>query len=127
MFAETIAWISIAILQLGLVFGSLMCFYKRNGALELIKSEGIGNNNHVNKFSMESYAGYMMAGGITLACMAFIFLVLLFFNFKHMKTAINVIDAAAEFMIGNKRVIFIPFIYFILTISLWISWAYAVT
>ena len=52
-----------------------------------------------------------------MAILAFIFLVLMFFYFKHIKTAIHMIDAAAEFMIGNKRVILVPFTYFFITVG----------
>ena len=69
----------------------------------------------------------MMGLGIVLAVLALLFMILLFFQYKHIKTAVNVTDAAAEFMVGNKRVILIPFIYFFLTIALWVGWAYCVT
>ena len=72
---------------------------------------------------MESYAGYMMALGIILGVASFVYLVLMFFQFKHIRTAINVIDAAAEFCVGNKRVVLIPFVYFSLIIAMWIGWA----
>jgi len=52
MFAETIAWLCIVILQLGLVGGSLIAFYKRSTALTLIKTMDFGKNNHVNKYSI---------------------------------------------------------------------------
>lgn len=65
----------------------------------------------------------MMFAGVVFAILAFIFLILMFFNFKHIKTAIQVIDAAAEFMVGNKRVILIPITYFFLTIGTIMLWA----
>jgi hypothetical protein len=64
----------------------------------------------------------MMFGGIVMAVLAFIFLVLLMFNFKHIKTAIQVLEAAAEFMIGNKRVILVPFTYFFLIVGSFLLW-----
>lgn len=63
-----------------------------------------------------------MFAGIVMGIFAFIFLVLLFFNFKHIKTAIQVLEAAAEFMIGNKRVILVPFTYFFLIIGTFLLW-----
>ena len=77
----------------------------------------MGNNNHVNLFEMQSIEGIFMFMGVVLAILAFIFLVLMFFYFKHIKTAINMLDAAAEFMIGNKRVILAPFTYFFITVG----------
>jgi hypothetical protein len=107
-----------------LIGGSLICFYKRGVALELVTKDDFGDNNHVNKYVMVSYAGFMMFGGIMLAIIGFAYLILMFFNFKHIKTAIGVIDAAAEFIIGNKRVILVPFTYFFLTIGSFLLWAY---
>jgi len=62
-----------------LVGGSLLAFYKRSEALTLITTLGIGNNNHVNKYSMDSYAGIMMLMGFVLAFMALSFLIMMFF------------------------------------------------
>ena len=124
MFAETIAWFCIIITQLALVGGCLLAFLKRSEALDLIKSTGMGGNNHVNANDMVNYGRYMFIAAIFLGVFSFMFLVLMFFQFKHIKTAINVIEASAEFMIGNKRVVFLPFIYFGLTISIWLIWAW---
>jgi hypothetical protein len=125
-FAETIAWTSIIGTQITLIAASVFCFLKRNQALGLIKSENLGDNNHVNKFSMESFAGMMMFAGILLAFLALLYLVLVFYKFKHVKTAIHVIDAAAEFMVGNKRVVAVPFVYFLIMVAIVIGWFYCI-
>jgi hypothetical protein len=53
MFAETTAWLTIGILQLSLIGGSLICFHKRSVAQALTSADGgFGNNNHVNLFSL---------------------------------------------------------------------------
>ena len=65
-----------------------------------------------------------MFAAIFMGIFALMFLVLMFSQFKHIKTAINVIEASAEFMIGNKRVVFLPFIYFAVTIIGILLWAY---
>jgi hypothetical protein len=118
-FAETVAWWSIFFMQFSLIGGSVICFWKRNTVIDLTKVDGgMGNNNHVNLFEMmHSIEGIFMFMGVVLAILAFIFLVLMFFYFKHIKTAINMLDAAAEFMIGNKRVILAPFTYFFITVG----------
>jgi hypothetical protein len=84
--------------------------------------DGFGGNIHVNKYAMDSYAGFMMFAGVMFAILAFIFLVLIFFFFKHLKTAINVVDASAEFLVGNKRILLVPFVYFTMTIVSFLVW-----
>jgi len=69
----------------------------------------------------------MMFFGIISACAAVMCLFLIFFYFKHMKTAINVIDASAEFMVGNKRVALIPIVYFIIKLLVMLLWVYCMT
>jgi hypothetical protein len=86
------------------------------------KANGLGDNNHVNKFSMQSYAGLMMFMGVLFAFFSFLYLVLMFYKFKSVKTAINVVDAAAEFMVGNKRVILVPFVYFFVMVGIIYLW-----
>lgn len=122
MFAETIAWFCIVFLQIGLTTASLYGFYKRTVVLGLIKSMDLGTNAHINKYSMESMASILLWIGILFAVLAFVYLVLMVGNFKHVKTAIQVIDAAAEFMVGNKRVVAVPFVYFFLTIGIFLGW-----
>ena len=72
---------------------------------------------------MDSFASIMLFIGVFLAALAFAYLILMVANFKHVKTAIQVLDAAAEFMVGNKRVVAVPFVYFFLTIGTLFGWA----
>jgi len=53
------------------------------------------------------------------------FLCCTFCGRRHLKLAIDVIDASADFIAGNKRVIFVPIIYFILTILAFCIWIVA--
>ena len=94
MFAETVAWFCLVFLQVGLTTGSIYCFYKRNEALGLIKSLDLGTNNHINKYSMDSFASIMLFIGVFLAALAFAYLILMVANFKHVKTAIQVLDGS---------------------------------
>ena len=52
----------------------------------------------------------MFIGGVLYFC-------LVFRNYKHIKIAIQVIDASADFMIEHKRVMLIPFVYFIFNLT----------
>jgi len=53
-----------------------------------------------------------------------LFLCCLCVGWKSLKLAIDVIDASADFLFKTKRVIFVPFFYFVLTliiIALWLG------
>jgi hypothetical protein len=42
--------------------------------------------------------------------------------YKSIKEAINVIDASADFIIATKRIMLIPFVYFLLSIGVIVAW-----
>ena len=46
-------------------------------------------------------------------------------GYKHVKEAIDVIDAAADFTVENKRVIIVPMVYFVFTLISFLLWLYA--
>lgn len=46
---------------------------------------------------------------------------------KHLKLAIDVIDAAADFTAENKRVILVPILYFFLTAIVFAGWCVCMT
>lgn len=73
---------------------------------------------------MESYSKICLWAGCTLAGFAVCYLILMFYKYKHIKTAINVIDASAEFIIANRRCVVIPFVYFILIVFVILGWIY---
>ena len=43
-------------------------------------------------------------------------------HWKHLKTATNVIDAAADFIIDHKRLIVVPIVYFLIVVASLILW-----
>lgn len=59
---------------------------------------------------------------VTFGILACAFLFCVFCGRTHLKLAIDVIDASADFIAGNKRVIVVPIIYFILTIIAFSIW-----
>lgn len=131
MFAETIAWFCVFATQLGLVAGCLLAILRRSEALALIKTSGMGDaanamgtNNHVNAADMGRYGIHMIFVAVFMGIFAIMFFCMMFSQFKHIKTAINVIEASAEFLIGNPRVIVLPFIYFAVTVIGLVFWAY---
>lgn len=59
---------------------------------------------------------WVLFGGIVATIVSLLYFCIVFRNYKHIKTAIQVIDAAADFMIDHKRVMIIPFFYFIVNL-----------
>jgi hypothetical protein len=59
-------------------------------------------------------------GTVGLVCLAFCCCI--FCNFDSLKKAIDVIDAAADFLAGTKRVILVPGIFFMLSILAVSAW-----
>lgn len=121
-FAETIAWVCITLIQISLFAVSLVGYYfygELNFQLETIDPA----TKRYESISKES------AGMLTI-CIVFMilgcaFLCCTFCGRKHLKLAIDVIDASADFIAGNKRVILVPIIYFVLTIFAFCIWIVA--
>ena len=65
---------------------------------------------------MEFEEYWVLFGAIVATIVSLLFFCIMFRNYKHIKTAIQVIDAAADFMIEHKRVMIIPFFYFIVNL-----------
>jgi len=56
--------------------------------------------------------------GVVLSSVAgLIYFLVLIKNYRHVKTAIQVIDAAADFLIEHKRVYLIPVVYYIINLA----------
>lgn len=66
-----------------------------------------------------------MVGCIGLAAVGCCYCVCVVCGWKHLAQAIDVIDAAADFAVGNKRVIAVPVIYIILNLVSFLVWLYS--
>lgn len=65
----------------------------------------------------------LLGGMITFGILALLFLCSIFFGYKSLKLAIDVIDASADFLNKTRRIILVPILYFFVTliiISLWL-------
>jgi hypothetical protein len=63
-----------------------------------------------------------MAGMILFGLMSLIFLCLICTQRKSLQTAIDVIDASADYIAHNKRVIAVPNLHFLITLFVSILW-----
>jgi len=118
-FAEPIAWICVALIQIGLLGVGVAGFFMRQQELE--RQNQIAMTTDQLKLSNETANKYMMFG-ILGSILALLFCVCIFCGFRSLKLAIDVIDASADFLNGTKRIILVPVFYFFLTIMVLLVW-----
>lgn len=63
-----------------------------------------------------------MAAAIGAGLVCLCFTACLAFAYKSIKLAIDVVDASADFIMVTKRILFIPFVYFLLSMTVVIVW-----
>jgi hypothetical protein len=117
-FADKVAWVLLMLLQLLFIFGAYIAFLVRDHTINSIN----GNFNSERVFGgsayiMQWYSRWAMVTGIALVIVAVLYFFLIFKNYKHIKTAIQVIDASADFLLDHVRVMIIPFAYFIINLG----------
>ena len=103
-YAEYIAWIVIWLVQISLFAGAGFAGYASLTASE------------EHKLSLILTASVLGVFGCVFACC-------LYCGYNSLKTAIDVIDAAADFLAKTKRIIFVPLVYFFVTmifVGLWL-------
>lgn len=133
-FGETIAWICVVILQLAFIALAGLGFYgwdqSKKAGEQLGESYPDGIPDEViekNTKETNMALGLMILGGI----LASTFFCAVCCGYSSLKTAIDCIDAAADFLKKTKRIIAVPFLFFILqiiAISIWLpSMAYVVS
>lgn len=126
-YAETIAWICIFLTGIGLFGGSALCWFMRS---DVVTERGTPGNpglavqgDDLNDSETEAF--WLLVGCIGLAAVGCCFCLCVVCGYKHVKQAIDVIDAAADFAVENKRVIAVPILYFVLTLISFLIWLYS--
>ena len=131
-FAETIAWICVALIQLGLLLGSIGLFWYRSEYLaDHPETADFQYEGEPETWSSEERAANQvltnangfLVGGIFFGVAALIFCCCVYCGFRSLKLAIDVIDASADFLAGTKRIILVPILYFFLTVVVVLIWA----
>jgi len=127
-FAEYISWICIVLVQLGLIAGAVGCFLLRTASKETYDAEeaevkaGTAEEKLEHDKNFKSTQMWLMVGMVTFGVLALGFLCCIVCAYKSLKLAIDVIDASADFLNGTKRVIFVPVLYFFLTLLVVAVW-----
>lgn len=120
-FAETIAWMCIILVQIGLIGVSAIMWTYRTDEIKNFFDNSPNWTVKQVEVSQQRQTGFLI---LTAAFAAFslFFACCVFCGFRSLKLAIDVIDASADFLAGTKRIILVPILYFVLilvTISLW--------
>ena len=105
LFAEYLAWGLVGLTQIALFGASIVFFVLRSSADDGDKKG-------------------LLAAGITAGLFGVLFLILIVCGYNQLKTAIDVIDASADFLAKTKRIIFVPISYFFVTmivLSIWLG------
>ena len=112
---------------MGLIGASVIMFIFRSNTLAAVR----GNRNSEvvyagSGYTMDWYAKKLLLEALVLGFLGIIFFCVVFANLKHIKTAINVIDAAADFIIEHKRLIAVPTVYFLIIVGSLVLWFYTI-
>ena len=116
-FAETIAWICVALIQLGLIGAAIAGWVLRSNSVE----SSAGLTGEALKNAQNSQNGLLVVT-IVFGILALGFACCVFCGFSSLKLAIDVIDAAADFLATTKRIILVPVLYFFLTLIMLLIW-----
>jgi hypothetical protein len=105
-----LAWLSVALIQASLIMVGIACWYARKEVME--------DNDESNDGS----ATYFFWGAIVAWLVALVWYVMIACFFKHLQTAIAIIETAADWFEDTKRILLIPFMYFLIGIILVSGW-----
>jgi len=114
-FAEPIAWICIVLAQVGFVCGAVFGWMFR--AEEKVRSDANWSAwTEEERKSSQNTQNLMLLVSIVFAVVSLAFMCCVVCGFRSLKLAIDVIDAAADFLAETKRIIIVPVLYFLLII-----------
>lgn len=138
IFAEQIAWLCVILVQLGLIAASYGAWIYRENFVEQYEEAKLHYEQNKGSLSGEEQAEaekslmasenlvlYAMILCVTFGILALTFLCAICCGYRSLKLAIDVIDASADFLRCTKRILFVPFLYFFLSMVFIISWVYA--
>ena len=134
-FAETIAWVCVALVQIGLIGGAVGCWLYRGTLTEAFDQttaklvvtgpKAKDGDKYIygkEKDKYDTQMTWLLWGTIGFGCLAGIFACCVVCGFKSLKLAIDVIDASADFLFKTKRVVVVPIVYFIITLIVVFVW-----
>lgn len=109
-FAVYLAWISVALIQVSLILGGWGAWHTRG---ELLADDDESNDD---------YASYLKWAAIGTWVAALLWYVFMACNFHSLKVSIAIIETAADWFADTKRIMAIPFLYFVLGLGILSAW-----
>jgi hypothetical protein len=104
MFAETLAWAMILLVQVGLIGMSVALFVTRSQEVDEKKQKA------------------ELVWGCITGVLSILYCLLVYCGFNQLRTAIDVIDASADFLACTKRIVLVPIVYFFVTMFVVLIW-----
>ena len=126
-FAETLAWICVILVQLTLIGGTAALYLLYDAELQAyaaLPDQFDGAALEKKNEESETTQLYIMIGLGTVGLLCLAFCCCIACNFDSLKKAIDVIDAAADFLAGTKRIILVPAVFFtcsLIAVSVWMG------
>ena len=108
--AYYLAWISVALIQASLVLGGFGAWHGRNKLL----NDGNEDTN--------DYATYLFWVAIGSWIAALVWYVFLACNFQSLRVSIAIIETAADWFADTKRIMAVPFLYFVVGALIFSGW-----
>jgi len=119
LFAEPLCWLVVILTELGLIGLAVMFFVKYLNVTSEASSTGVATSTSE---SMSAQAKGFLAASIGAICVWLLFSLFICCFFKSLKLAIDVVDASADFVMCTKRILLVPFTYFLISFILMIVW-----
>jgi hypothetical protein len=125
--SEILAWICIFLTWVGLIGITVGCWLMRTHTLESIDMHLAANQSGdmSDLETLEKEATNYLVGCIAAGIMSFLYTCCVWCYWGDLETAINVVDASADFLADTFRIIFTPMFHFILTFIVLILWVAA--
>ena len=124
-FSDVCAWVFLGFLQLLLIGISTLCykFYFNSRAA----TEGTTNSDEVFghvEDNIDELSYWFLFAGIIATIISICYCVIVFFKYKHIKTAINILEVSAEFIINHKRIMVVVVCCYIFILASFFLWMY---
>jgi Plasma-membrane choline transporter len=107
------AWISVVVVQLGLVGIGFLCWFARDN---FIKTGEIEPDSKTSKWLLASTFVFWFVSACYCICLTC--------NLKSLRVSIRIIETAADFFADTKRVVLVPIFFFIVTIATFCAFVY---
>ena len=108
--AVYIAWISVVMIEVSLVVGGVAWWW---GSIQIKKDNDDGNDGMAKWYMTAAVITWVFAG---------LFCLMMACNFKSLRVSIAIIETAADWFADTKRILLIPFMYFIIGVLLTAGW-----